>query len=173
VTTYPDALELQEITAYQRDAEESLRYYFKPNAPDYEHRFFGKTNREVAEILSGRIVETEIRSSLAILASIEASFRIDFIKRCRGRLKDDLSRHFRSIEQSAGPRIRLDEDILEGWKIHFARNGKLIGEIRAAFNYRNWLAHGRYWAPKLGRKYDYYYLELLASQVIADFDLTK
>lgn len=31
----------------------------------------------------------------------------------------------------------------------------LLGELAGAFRYRHWLAHGRYWQPKLGRKYDY------------------
>ena len=31
-----------------------------------------------------------------------------------------------------------------------------------AFKYRHWLAHGRYWEPKLGRIYDYYSLYDLA-----------
>ncbi len=31
----------------------------------------------------------------------------------------------------------------------------LIGIIRSAFRYRDWLAHGRYWVAKLGRRYDF------------------
>lgn len=170
---YPDALELDEISAYHRDAEKSLRLYFAKTSSDYELKFFGMTDKEVGELLSKRILETEIRSSLALLTSLEALFRVDFTLRCRTRSKDDLSRHFRSVERATGPRVRLEEDILEGWKVHFPEKAGLIGEIRSSFNYRNWIAHGRYWTPKLGRKYDYFYLELLAVQIMSNFSLRK
>ena len=40
---------------------------------------------------------------------------------------------------------------------------RLIGDVRGAFKFRHWVAHGRYWVAKLGRKYDFAYVHLLAS----------
>lgn len=40
-----------------------------------------------------------------------------------------------------------------------------ISELITAFKYRHWLAHGRYWEPKLGRIYDYYSLYDLAYEM--------
>lgn len=32
---------------------------------------------------------------------------------------------------------------------------QIIGDVKRAFKYRHWLAHGRYWTPKLGQGYNY------------------
>jgi hypothetical protein len=45
----------------------------------------------------------------------------------------------------------------------------LIDDIKAAFRFRHWLAHGRYYTPKLGRQFDYRYLYELAEQVFESF----
>ena len=34
-------------------------------------------------------------------------------------------------------------------------HAEAVGDIRSAFRYRDWLAHGRYWIAKLGRQYDF------------------
>jgi hypothetical protein len=43
--------------------------------------------------------------------------------------------------------------------------------LKAAFLYRHWLAHGRYWKPKLGRVHDFDSLYLLAQTVMARLPL--
>jgi hypothetical protein len=48
---------------------------------------------------------------------------------------------------------------------------KLIGDLRGAFNFRHWLAHGRYWEPKLGRNYDFVTVYGLAASVLSSFPL--
>jgi hypothetical protein len=109
------SLELVEISAYQTDIEHALRLYFSPTAPTFASRFFGKSMHEVREQLAIRLDESDRRSSLILLTSLEASFRLDFNDRCGRRLKDKLSRYFRGIQKSHGDRVRFD-DILEGWK---------------------------------------------------------
>jgi hypothetical protein len=41
----------------------------------------------------------------------------------------------------------------------------VISDLRGALNYRNWLAHGRYWVAKLGRKYDFFSVLTLAINI--------
>ena len=43
--------------------------------------------------------------------------------------------------------------------------GRLISDTRSAFGYRDWLAHGRNWVPKLGRHYDFASVYNLARDV--------
>jgi len=48
-----------------------------------------------------------------------------------------------------------------------AENGsysKLINALQGAFKYRHWLAHGRYWVPKYGQKYDFDSVYVLARE---------
>jgi hypothetical protein len=163
------SLELNELEAYHEDIVSSLRLYFSPSAPTYASRFVGKRPDEVASILSSRIDESDLRSAFAILTGLEARFRVDFNYRCEKRFKDDLSVYFRAVEKARSDKVRLDEDILEGWRLHTSAPASLIGELRGAFRFRHWLAHGRYWTPKLGRKYNFDYVHLTASSIISGF----
>lgn len=45
----------------------------------------------------------------------------------------------------------------------------IVSDLKDAFKYRHWLAHGRYWEPKLGRKYDYFSVFTLAQTVFNSF----
>jgi len=49
----------------------------------------------------------------------------------------------------------------------------MIGELRGAFKFRHWLAHGSYWPPKLGRRYDFTFVYSLADDVLNAFPLQK
>lgn len=146
-------LSLTEIAEYHEDVIVSLRRYFG-DAANVE-RFLGYSPTQVAEELKKRIDETSFRSMLITLASIEASFRVDYEFRCQKRLKDDLSRAFRKIYKARRKRVALDEHILEAWRTHVSESKAIISELRSAFKLRHWLAHGRYWQPKFGRTFDF------------------
>jgi hypothetical protein len=162
------SLELVEIASHQRDVELALRLYFSPAAPTFESRFIGMSMHEVSDLLALRLDESDRRSSLVLLTSLEASFRLDFQQRCGRRSKDDLSRYFRGIEKSQGERVRLDEDILEGWQRHGTISASLVQQLRGALKFRHWLAHGRYWPPKFGRKYDFALVSVIAANVVSE-----
>ncbi|MGO9095342.1 MAG: hypothetical protein ACLQGV_08970 [Bryobacteraceae bacterium] len=170
--TLQPALELDELDSYHRDVVASLCLYFSPSNPRYDERFAGRREDDVRQERESRIEESELRSALALLTRLEASFKVDFDFRCKKRKKDALSRHFREVEKKRKERkerARLDEDILEGWKMHHLELSVEIGELRGAFRFRHWLAHGRYWEPKLGRNYDYGSILSIAEETIAKF----
>jgi len=165
-------MELDEVAAYHQDAESGLRIYFSPLAPDYVIRFAGLTSTEVQLALSKRLSELDKRSCLVALTGLEAHFRIDFDQRCRKKLKDDLSRHFRQVAQERKKvrrRARLNEDILNGWQLHGSVPASDLRSLRRAFRFRHWLAHGRYWTPKLGQSYDFVYIGTMVKAVVAAF----
>jgi len=167
--SYGQMLSLNEIAEYHKDVVSSLNYYFNEMSEYSTDRFFGYTPAEREEELKTRIDETGFRSILIILASLDASFRVDYESRCQKKFKDSLSRAFRDIHKKKAERASLDEDIFEIWKIHRVECKRHIGELRAAFKFRNWLAHGRYWKPKLGRNFDFEYVYDLATAVNEDF----
>jgi hypothetical protein len=115
--------------------------------------------------------ETNRRSSLAILVLIEASFRVDYRYRCENRLKDPLSRAFRDKYKRKQERVGLENEVFDAWGKYESGSRKLIGDLRGAFRFRHWLAHGSYWLPKLGRGYDFNYLYLLADRVFSSLTL--
>jgi hypothetical protein len=163
------ALALDELAAYHQDIVASLHLYFSPSAPTFMERFAGRPLHEVNGELALRLDESDVRSTFVALTSLEAYFRIDFDIRCRERKKDALSVHFRAVKKARKEKVRLDEDILEGWKTHGAISATLISQLRGAFKFRHWLAHGRYWTPKHGRKYDFGYIHLVAESIISGF----
>lgn len=163
---------LAEIAHHHRDLGSSLRLYFSADSPSYLVRFAGYTERELSEELRRRLDEVDLTSCLAVLASIEAAFRIDYLRRCYRREKDPTSRAFRKIHKAKQQWASLEDDIFGSWIENSAGSRAIISELRGAFKFRHWLAHGRYWAPKLGRRYDFSDIFALADLTLRSFPLS-
>ncbi len=159
----------QDIDIHHQDTEQALRHYFATPQLHIK-RFFGYTQAEIQQELQLRIIEQERMSSLELLAALEAIFRLDYLQRgLYSKQKDQLSKHFRSLYKEKEKRVSLEEDIFEAWKIFGSVKPELSGDLKGAFKYRHWLAHGRYWTPKTGRKYDYFGLQTLTTLVLQNF----
>jgi len=167
-----EAQSLREIAEYHEDAGDSLRGFFSPLAVRVNVQYLFSTEAELSTILATRLVETELRSCLAILSSVEAALRVDYATRCSARLKDPLSRDFRELFKQYENRVSLD-DILQLWSKHYPELKREVGNLRGALKLRHWLAHGRYWAPKLGRKFDFAEVFLLAAVIQNNFPLVS
>jgi hypothetical protein len=72
----------------------------------------------------------------------------------------------KSLHQEKGNRARLEDELLVLWRDYTDIHKPLLGNLASAFKYRHWLAHGRYWAPKFGRKYDFQIIYEIAQLVI-------
>jgi hypothetical protein len=129
-------------------------------------RFSGDSEAEVETYYRERLDELDANYSFSLLASLEASFKIDYLVRCRLKRKDPLSRALRQIYRGKRERASLEDDILEAWKKNTTVPPKVIGDIIGAMKFRHWLAHGRYWPPRLGRRYDFFSVYTLAAEVL-------
>lgn len=161
--------ELALIALHHQDTVESVKAYFSQQSPQFTVRFAGYTSAEVTAELLERLEELEFSSSLTALAALEAAFRVDYLQRCYTKRKDDLSRAFRALYKTYETRVSLDEQIFEAWKEQSDVSTTLIGQIRSAFKFRHWLAHGRYWQPKFGRDYDYSTIYLIVDLALKSF----
>jgi hypothetical protein len=116
---------------------------------DPTSQFFGMLPREIDEDVGRMSVELEIQINLLLIASFEASLRIDFRDRIERRGKDSVSRRFRALEKrrkaEGGKYVGLNE-ILEVWTDESI--GLSVWPVVRLFQYRNWVAHGRYWVEK-------------------------
>jgi hypothetical protein len=164
------------IAIYRNDVIAALRLYFSSVPPHYEEQFLGYNPQEVLDKLNAftkaRIEETDLRSSLAILASLEAIFRLDYKYRREKKVKGSLFRAFRDIHKSRERFVRLDEDIFEAWEQNVPESQKLIRALRGAFKFRHWLAHGCSWVLK-GGQYDFESLYDLAINVLTTLDFVS
>jgi len=162
-------LGLPEIAAHRQDLESSLTLYFGAGSPSYPVRFVGYAAGEVTGELRERLEEADLTSSLTVLAAVEAVFRIDYLKRCYRKEKDALSRAFRDIYKEKQQYASLEDEIFEAWINNASGASSIIGELRGAFKFRHWLAHGRYWTPKWGRRYDFDDVFPLADLTLRNF----
>ncbi len=159
------------IAKYHEDVVDSLRFFLKQLYESKNKRFVGYTLSLFEQELNKRISETDLRSSLTILSAVEATLYSDFHLRVEHRRKDALSQSFRRLKRARRTRPRFDEDILELWKLHHPELGKLVGKLRAATHFRNWLAHGRYWERPENDRFDYSSLYDLALATLQSFPL--
>lgn len=164
-------LDIEEIAYYKQDLEKAIRLYYQ-SYNKYE-KFYNYSNEELNKEKDSRLKELELNAIFMLLSSIEALFRIDFNVRVNHKLKDNLSKEFRNIYKNKKNKVSLEDDILNIWQTHFAEVKLIISEYKSALKYRHWLAHGRYWEPKLGRKYDFDSIYILASGIIDNLQLKE
>jgi hypothetical protein len=160
---------LFDLADYHRDVESSLRLYFTQANPDFVVRFISNQPSEVEATLAERLSETDMRSALAIMARIEAAFRIDYRQRCERKKSDPVSIGFRKLFRERGQKVSLEDHIWEVWRQNHPSTSPLISQLRSVFKFRHWLAQGRYW--QVGSKYDFQTLYLLADGVLTSFPL--
>ena len=164
-----EQLQLADIDRHHRDIEMSVRLYFSFENAHLDPRFTGYTPQEVERDMISVLDENERNAAMNILAALEAAFRMDFIQRGQGRKRDELSRTLRLVYEAKGERVSLEDDILTSWKHVRPDLRSVVSELIGAFKYRHWLAHGRYWTPKLGRKYDYQEVHTLTDSIFVAF----
>jgi hypothetical protein len=162
-------LTLGKVAEHHDDVVSSLRFAFDIHSPFATIRFPAATPAEINARLGERLLETEIASVMNALAAIEARFRVDYLERTFQKRKDRLSRELRHLYAKRGARASLEEEILVSWKMTTDVPHRLISELKSAFKYRHWIAHGRYWSPKLGQKYDFFGIHTLAQLVESSF----
>ncbi len=164
------SLTILEVAEYHNDVVDSLKLYFSEISPNFSTRFFGHSRAEIASELAARVEETNRRSAFFVLTALEAAFKEDYLYRCKKKAKGELSRAFRAIYRSRKEKPRLDDDIFRTWREKSPELGpRLISNMRGAFHFRHWVAHGRYGEP--GRKYDFDDVYSLAENVLKEFKL--
>lgn len=131
---------------------ELLAGSFTPS--ELEPHLLGLSTEELKALFSDYRAELDAAAALALMASTEAALRADYQNRISRKLKDPVSREFRNLRKSRKNRIRLDEDILGVWADRGRARRSAVAEFRGVLNYRDWLAHGRYWKARLGRPYE-------------------
>ncbi|MEI6984917.1 MAG: hypothetical protein WCK65_02220 [Rhodospirillaceae bacterium] len=156
---------------HHSDTGEALTLFFSSVSPSYPVRFAGYKLTEVHAELADRRAELDLNTTMSLLAAVEAAFRIDYLQRCYQKKKDDVSRQFFEIYKEKATRVSLEDEIYEVWKSNTVGSTKLISDLRGAFKFRHWIAHGRYWTPKLGQKYDALSVYPLALAALSDFPL--
>lgn len=170
-------LVLADIMQHHTDLKNALRLYFSEDNKNLQARFSEYTNKKLLfQELSKRTEELDLSSVFSLFSAIEAAFRIDCLQRISKKKNDPLSRLFdKKYSKKNLAKIGIKE-IFSDWEDHTKDQYTLtlISNLKDAFNYRNWLAHGRYWRrQKRQKKYDYAYTYNIAETVFSSFPLEK
>ena len=173
VTFSNQNVNIRNYALHHDDLEKSLRLYFGAGARSFNLRFAGYTPAEIKDELGARLDELNLSSTLTILTAVEAAFRIDYLQRCYGKKKDAVSREFRQLHKQKRDRVSLEDEIFDVWKKHTNGGAEIISNLIGAFKFRHWMAHGRYWIPKLGQKYDFDTVYALADSALNSFPLFR
>ena len=113
--SYP---ELVNIGEHHAVSVKSMNLYYSHLNPEFNFQFQFDTPEEVQRKKEDHLEEIDASLALTLLASIEASFRIDYLQRCYRRKKDPLSRNFRALYKNKGRQVSFENEILDGWKIY-------------------------------------------------------
>lgn len=142
---------------------DALNDYYQTTNP----RFVSYTRQEFEQEFDKSRDELEKLFSLDLLSCVEASCRVDYLNRLGKKLKDPVSRAMRSLNLSDPRKASLEEHILSTWQNVGAYRNGYMSEIKRAFKYRHWLAHGRYWVSRNGRILDFSSLYALMDPFIS------
>lgn len=141
---------LESLENYYDEVKAAIDLKFSKANPYYPSDFQMMTESEVETERDENYMELSREASMAILAFVESLFRTDFIIRCELKKSDKLSKRYR---HTYNPTKRIytysyNDVVLDGWVEYLPEVKNLINELKEANNYRNWLAHGRYWQFK-------------------------
>lgn len=167
-----ERFDIEQIDGRRRDTEAAIEAYFAIGNPSSAQRLLGLALHEVRAEKATLLDESRRSSSMDVFAALEAAFRIDFLQRCYGRQKGDISRAFQELYRNRGPRVSLERDILTVWRNNSNVPRRMITDLTGAFKYRHWLAHGRYWRPRFP-KLDYHEVYSLAEETLDVFPFTE
>ena len=165
-------LELVEIANHYELINSTMANFYLGDSPSFLSRYAFSTPTQISSEYQGARKEFEMSVCLTILASLEAGFRMDYLHRVDRKLKDGLSRAFIKIYRREKLKVGF-ETILETWKRHAPSSDVYIRELKGALAYRHWLAHGRYWRPKLARVHGYTDIYNLAYNIFDGFPFER
>ncbi|NPV02786.1 MAG: hypothetical protein HPY53_15550 [Brevinematales bacterium] len=163
---------ITEIADLRNLSLSATRLYFSLKNPNYKIDFVSLTIDEVQEKKGVVENELEIDFCLNLLSSFEAVLRIDYAFRCQNRKRDELSRYFRNYYKNYGLKVNFEEIILHGWKMYFLDVKNEINFIITAFQYRHWIAHGRYWVYNK-KRYDFDDLYIVIERIMNSIPIVK
>lgn len=114
-------------------------------------RFVGMTKGDVDAFYDAQRRDLDRLTMLNLVASAEATIKVDYFRRVEDKLKDSLAVAYRTWHKtlSANKQLRPDFDdggILDVLKQTGVIDNNIIGQFRECLRVRHWVGHGRYWA---------------------------
>ncbi|WP_367345995.1 hypothetical protein [Stenotrophomonas bentonitica] len=151
VIANPDVPNYSQVVGHHAMAQDAIGLLFSRVNPDYSDVPLDsvESRRKLA------LKDQELRDMMALLAFLEACFRLDYANRKRLKLKDGLSTSLIKLFNRKHNKARLMEDIIKGWQQEGWLSHSQYDRISSAFKLRHWIAHGQYWSPTKIKPHDF------------------
>jgi hypothetical protein len=140
-----------QVVGHHVMAREAISLLISDSNPDY----CDLPSKEVECRRELALSTQELRDMMALLAFLEACFKLDYASRKRLNLKDGLSKKLIKLFNRKHNRAKLIEEIIKTWKDEGFLSPQEFGRIKSAFTLRNWIAHGQYWDPEGIKPHDF------------------
>lgn|GEM_PF-1010618 len=151
VIANPDVPNYSQVVGHHTMAREAIGLLFSDSNPDYSDFPLEAVENRCRSALKNQ----ELRDMMALLAFLEACFRLDYANRKRLKLKDRLSKSLIKLFNRKHNKARLMEDIIKGWQQEGWLSHSQYDRISSAFKLRHWIAHGQYWSPTKIKPHDF------------------
>lgn len=186
----PDRPTPEDIDFFYERCRDGINALFNPELnPQLDNELPGFTEQEREDIKQDLLNELSMQSSFYLLTYIESLFRSDFALRLetnnKKKYQDVLTRAYKGVFDPTKRlyNYSLVDVIFANWK-HFVVNKPnskemidILNTLPQYFEFRNWIAHGRYWVFKENnyiRKYNYLQIKILLAHILSYFgDLLK
>ena len=136
---------LSDVASYYDKSKEAIEQYYDPSVVNPS--FVGLSPREVRARRDKLLRELSIECGMMLMSAVEAAFRSDFVLRCRKSKKEQIDRDFKQVLEGVKElyQVRIKEDIIDRWAEEYPADKHKFSLLKNRFDYRNWIAHGRYW----------------------------
>ena len=114
-------------------------------------RFVGMTEGDVDVHYDAQRRELDRLTVLNLVASAEATIKVDYFRRVGEKLKDPLSVAYHKWHKTLSPKKQLRPDFDDGGILDVLKDANvmdnhIVGAYRECLRTRHWVGHGRYWA---------------------------
>lgn len=151
VAVNPDVPNYAQVVGHRAMAQQAITLLFSTLNSDDSDTPLAEVERKRATAARNQ----ELRDMMALLAYLEACFRLDYSCRKRLNLKDSLSKSLIKLFNRKHNRASLMEDIVKTWQRQGLLSHHEYDRINTAFKLRHWIAHGQYWSPVRIKSHDF------------------
>ena len=140
-----NSITLEDVAEYYDNTCAAIKSYYNPS--DVNPALVGQSIHEVKTKREKLLKELSIECGMMLMSAVEAAFRSDFVLRCRKSRKEQIDRDFKKVLNGVNElyKVRIKEDLIDRWAEDYPANKHNFSLLKNRFDYRNWVAHGRFW----------------------------